>query len=87
MDHRISSRFAADLDTRAPDSLMVLSGLCFCLLWTCPTALDYLTVLPCRLGRTTQDYRRNICAQAYTVTVYFYFSVMADDWKSRAAVD
>ena len=36
-------------------------------------------------GRTTQDYRRNNCAQAYAVTVYLSFSVMADNWNSRAA--
>ena len=44
-------------------------------------------MLPCRIGQTTQDYRRSNCAQAYIVTVYFSFSVMADDWNSRAADD
>ena len=45
---------------------------------------DYLTVLPCRLSQTTQDYRKN-CAQVCTFTVYISCSVMAsgDDRNSQ----
>ena len=65
-----------------------LTELCFVLLWTCPTARDCLTVLPCQLSQTAQDSRKN-CAQICTFTVYISFSVMVsgDDRNSQPAGD
>ena len=51
-------------------------------------AQDYLTVLPCRLGQTAQDYCKN-CAPVCTFTVYISGSVMAsgDGRHSQPAGD
>ena len=46
-----------------------LTNLWFSWLWTCLTARDCLTVLPCRLSQPNQDYRRN-CSLSCTFTVY-----------------
>ena len=37
-----------------------LTELCFCLLWTCRTARDCLTVLPCRLVQSPLDYQKTV---------------------------
>ena len=70
--------------TWAHDSLWCcLTNLWFSLFWNCLTAWDCLTVLPCQLSQSTQDYRRN-CNQSCTLTVYISCSVMVSgDERNR----